>query len=75
MPPTFRALKDFERITAEVTEETAREGLVPAQALPIFERVSRRQPGEPTRVIAYKLRPKIAELVNFVMSAKTDRGS
>lgn len=75
MPPTYKALREFERVAAEATEETAREALVPAQALLLLERVSRRQPGEPKRVVAYELRPKIAEMVKLVMAAKSDRGA
>lgn len=70
--PTLKSLKEFERVIAEATEDTAREGLVPAQALPILEKVSRRRSGEPTRVVGYKIRPAIVELVNLVMSARTE---
>lgn len=72
MSPSPRSLREFERVIVEVTEATAREGLVPAQALPILEKVSRRRPGEPTRVVGYSLRPAIRELVTLVMSAKLE---
>jgi hypothetical protein len=72
MSPSPRSLKEFERVIVEMTDATAREGLVPAQALPILEKVSRRRPGEPTRVVGYSIRPEIRELVNLVVSAQVD---
>lgn len=75
MSASFKALRELERIVVEVTEETAREGLVPAQALPLLERVSRRQPGAPTRVVAYRLRPNIAEMIKLAMAARRDLGA
>jgi hypothetical protein len=70
---TNKTLRHMERALVEATEETARAGLLPAQANPPIRKLMRASGGgSASRVVGFEILPSIVPLINLVASVRDE---
>lgn len=72
MPTDSKSLRQLEHAVVEATEATALDGLLPARAPAVLERLVLRSTGQPPRLVGFKINPVLKDLIPIVSEVDDD---